>query len=258
MRRSAQRREPALDPAAKPGGRATVLFLALLVAFAVSAVSASIVFQWPPSAAERQAAYDAVAEQEAKATLEELGLLVISDPLTGHVHHVDFLERKDLNDAIFQKLVALRQLRTLNLDNSNITDAQVRHVGNLPTIEGLLLADTQISDNGLAHLAELSNLRGLYLAGTRISNQGVQHLAGLRDLWVLDLTNTLVTEEGLAHLRRMHQLRVLMLSKITDEGVPYVMDMQNLKHILVNENKMSDRRLKQLKKALPRLARRQR
>ena len=253
MRYPILNREAAVSQRSKPGGRATVVLLAVIVAFGVSAVSGAIVLQWQRSAAERQANVDWAAEQEAKAALQKSGFLLISDPRTGHVDHVDFLERKDLDVATFQNLAALRHVGSLNLYDTNISDEQLRYIAGLKHLRCLLLGDTRITDNGLRYLTHLPNLASLYLGGTNVSSEGLRHVAGLGSLQVLDLRNTPVTEEGLAHLRRVDQLEVLVLNEVTESGIPYLLRMQNLKCLTVNRKKISQDKLRELKETRPQL-----
>jgi Leucine-rich repeat (LRR) protein len=46
----------------------------------------------------------------------------------------------------------------------------------LPNLKHLELSDTPITDAGLKHLAKLSNLETLHLTGTSVTEAGVQRL----------------------------------------------------------------------------------
>src|SRR5262249_2099762 len=72
----------------------------------------------------------------------------------------------------------------------------------LPAVPGLNLSDTAITDAGLRHLEGLVGLGRLVLRGTAITDAGLQHLRGLKSLRVLDLQGTKVTDEGVAALSR--------------------------------------------------------
>ncbi len=253
MRKSVYDNQETTGSLGRSAGRSSLLALTAIAILGVSTVSGSLLYQWQQSVTVGETWVDPVAEREAKAALEELGLLVITNPRTGHVEHVDFMQRNDLGDATFQNLAALRRLRTLNLVRSNVTDAQLQYVEGMTDLQGLLLGDTRISDKGLAHLTGLSNLAGLYLVGTEISNEGLRHLDDLRNLWVLDVRNTSVTDEGIRHLRSMDELRNLMLTEITDAGVPHLIEMRSLKQLCVNRNNLTEAKLKQLDKAMPKL-----
>lgn len=235
-------------------GRTSIVLLVAIAILGVSTVSGSLLYQWQRSGALRETRIDPLVEQQAKAALTEAGFLVITDPRTGYVDHVHFLQSKQLDDATMQRLAALRHVGGVNLYDTNLTDRQLGHLRGLTDLRWLLLADTGISDEGVASLAAVPELAALYLAGTKVSNDGLQHLAGLRNLWALDVRDTLVTEEGLKHLQGMDQLQTLMLTEITDAGVPYLMEMPNLKLLSVNRNKLSEAGLRQLRQHVPGLA----
>jgi len=61
---------------------------------------------------------------------------------------------------------------------------------------------TQVSDAGLVHLKELPVLGYLGLAGTRVTDAGLEHLSGLTGLKILWLGDTQVTDEGVKKLQQ--------------------------------------------------------
>ena len=184
--------------------------------------------------------------------LEESGFLVISNPQTGHVEHVNSLQHRELDDATIREIGALRHLISLDL-HCKITDEQVNHLCGLPMLASLSLAHTQVSDDGLACLAESVDLEALYLSDTMVTNDGLLHVGQMRELQILDVRGTLVTDQGLKHLGCLDRLRMVMLPEITDAGVEYLMEMQNLKVLSVTENKISKEKRRQLDAAVPTL-----
>ena len=62
------------------------------------------------------------------------------------------------------------------------------------------LSNTEVTNAGLAPVKDLKQLRTLFLDNTKIGDAGVAHLKGLKQLQVLSLVNTLVTDAGLGHL----------------------------------------------------------
>src|SRR3954447_4126206 len=90
-------------------------------------------------------------------------------------------------------------------------------------LDTLDLSDTGIEGASLRHLAALTALRGLTLEGTPVTDEGLAHLRPLRLLQELDLGWTQITDEGLIHLRALHSLRRLNLSplyrQITGSGL---------------------------------------
>ena len=66
----------------------------------------------------------------------------------------------------------------MSLSGTQVTDANLAHLGGLTTLKELRLYWTQITDAGLAHLAGLTALERLDLDDTQVSGSGLVHLAG--------------------------------------------------------------------------------
>lgn len=145
-------------------------------------------------------------------------------------------------------LCDLKQLTTLHLDSTRVTEESLQTVSFLPVLSTLTLSGVQslsssrvlellsglsltrlllpgrhsLSDAGLSHLSRLSGLLELDLTDhTQITDQGVQHISQLTRLRVLSLCNTSVSDSGLLHLRGLKLLEELSLdrTKVTSRGV---------------------------------------
>ena len=92
------------------------------------------------------------------------------------------------------------------------------------------LHNTQVTDAGLRHLEGLSKLQKVSLNDTKVTDAGLEHLKGLTSLETLDLANTRVTDAGLEHLKRLTKLQSLNLvnTRVTDAGVKKLQ--QELQH----------------------------
>ena len=253
MRNSVYGNQETTGSFGRSAGRSSIVALAAIAILGISTVSGSLLYQWQRSGTVGEARVDPIAEQNAKAALEGLGFLTTHDLQTGHVEYVSFLGCGNLDEAALNKLAALPHIVALDLGDCSITDEQLRYVSGLSELSCLQLDGNPIGDEGLAHLGPLHKLRQLFLRGTKVSNEGLPMLARMPQLNTLDFKNTPVTEGGLKHLRDMPKLRWLLLTEITDAGVPHLMEMQNLKRLSVNRNKVSEAKLEQLKKAIPKV-----
>lgn len=109
----------------------------------------------------------------------------------------------------FRELIGEDRMRMFDnvtgvwLQNTQITDAGLAHLGGFTTLQILDLDNTHVTDAGLEHLRGLTNLRLLYLFNTRVTDAGLAHLRGLTVLQELSLYNTQVTDAGVAELRRV-------------------------------------------------------
>jgi len=99
-------------------------------------------------------------------------------------------------------LAALKDLKWLDLYQTEVTDAGLKELAGLKGLQKLRLSATGVTDAGLKHLKELKELRELNLAATKVSDKGVKELAGLKTLRWLSLLGSDVTDKGFEELKR--------------------------------------------------------
>jgi len=109
----------------------------------------------------------------------------------------------------------------LGLQGTNVTDATLAVLKDVPTLVDLNLGGTRITDAGLAHLKALTNLITLHLENTKVTDAGLANLKGLLNLNYLNLYGTPVTDAGLDSIKGLTNLRHLYLwqTKVTDLAV---------------------------------------
>lgn len=132
-------------------------------------------------------------------------------------------------------------------------DVDLVFLKNLKGLRSLDLMDTEITDAGLVHLKDLRGLQTLNLGGTKVTDAGLVHLKGLTGLQSLTLYDTKVTDQGLAHLKGMKDLRLLNLevTKVTDEGLVHLKDLKALQSLRLDATQVTDQGMLMLRKALP-------
>ena len=119
-------------------------------------------------------------------------------------------------------LKGLTQLQSLNLSDTQVTDAGLERLKGLIRLRDLNLRETRVTGTGLERSRKgLAQLQLLSLGGTQVTDAGVEHCRGLTRLDRLHLVGTKVTEVGLEHLQGLTQLRSLDMSgtAVTDAGV---------------------------------------
>lgn len=157
----------------------------------------------------------------------------------------------------------------LDLSNTRVTDAGLRHLAKLTDIRHVGLGEEgpwpvsrepvpetgRITDAGLVHLRGLKTLQSLHIRGLPITDAGLEHLGGLTGLHNLALQRTRVEGPGLAHLRALPQLGYLMLdgSPVTAKGLGELSGLRMLGLASLNGVPLSDEHLAALK-ALPTLS----
>jgi len=147
-------------------------------------------------------------------TVEELGLdgkpvgnREVVVPRNMMVKGLENVEGETVRDADLMCLRQFPQLSSLDLNNTKITDAGLRHVSALtPDLSWLSLSHTAITDAGLEHLRGLIWLDTLWLIDTEITDAGLERLAEFKytDLCNLELTGTKVTDAGVAAFQRAY------------------------------------------------------
>ncbi len=146
-------------------------------------------------------------------------------------------------------LGSLTQLRTLDIADTALTDAALRHLQPLRNVEVLNIANNmRITDDGLRHLTGWTRLRHLNLSGTGISDAGLTYLNGHPRLEHLRLFDTRVSGTGFAHLDGLHELRALDLSStgFTDAAVEYLKRFPKLEELNVSDTAVTDAEVEQL------------
>ena len=95
-----------------------------------------------------------------------------------------------------------KNLTTLDLSNTQISDAGLAHFKNCKNLTTLNLYNTQISDAGLAHFKDCKNLAYLNLTNTEISDIGLTNFVECKNLTHFTLCGTKVSKIGLSRFRK--------------------------------------------------------
>ena len=67
-------------------------------------------------------------------------------------------------------------IEVLCLEDTQVTDAGLKHLKRLPKLSWLELGNTKVTDAGLEHLRSLTGLERLHLDGTQVTDAGVNEL----------------------------------------------------------------------------------
>ncbi|XP_028290187.1 uncharacterized protein LOC114454149 [Gouania willdenowi] len=145
-------------------------------------------------------------------------------------------------------MAEMRNLQTLKLDGTSVSEDSLEHLGSHPTltflslggipsldgnrvlqlISGLKLTHLilperhSVTDTGMSFISKLSLLSELDLTDyTQVTDQGVSQLSTMKRLQKLSLSNTQVSDAGLVSLRGLHELQELCLDRtaVTSQGV---------------------------------------
>ncbi len=124
-------------------------------------------------------------------------------------------------------LSAFRNLKSVDLRQSGITDAGLRHLSGLDKLTWLQLTSTNITGAGLTGMKSLEYLS---LDNTDVTDAGLQQIAKFENLQYLDLGNTAISDRSLEGIGRLKCLVNLFLehTKVTDAGLKHLESMPAL------------------------------
>lgn len=128
--------------------------------------------------------------------LKEKNILVLPVSLNSNYLAASFINDTLVDNNDLQLVSKLsRQLVSLKLGDTNITDEGLKAIGQCTNLIKLFLEGTPITDEGLKNLNSLSNLRYLNLVNTKVSAKGISELKALPKLQSIYLYKTLVSKQ---------------------------------------------------------------
>jgi len=137
-----------------------------------------------------------------------------------------------VRDSHLAHLRSLPKLEELNLDSCIVTDWGMAHLVDndvVPYLTTLDLADTDISDAAMGKIARLKHIRHLSLFYCNISNRGLRHIASMSSLEVLNLDSRDIGDDGLRYLRELPLTSLdLFSSRVTDIGCAHLSKIKTL------------------------------
>ncbi len=135
------------------------------------------------------------ADPKALQALRERGVVILPVSAGSNYLTVNFVSVENASDADVAMLKPLqKQIITLKLADSRITDSAMQIIGSFRNLRTLYLERTPITDKGLARLASLKELQHLNLVGTNISTTGLLSLSTLPALKSMFLYQTAVAK----------------------------------------------------------------
>jgi Leucine-rich repeat (LRR) protein len=154
-----------------------------------------------------------------------------------------------LTDADMRAVAACKQLRSLELGRTAVSDAGLKHLTGLSHLTSLTLPGTHVTDAGMKYIGELKQLVALDLQLTPVGDTGMKHLAGLTQLRTLSLNGTRVTDAGMADVGRLTNLTFLRLdaTAISDAGLESLTGLSKLDNLaLVSVRSIGDKGMKSM------------
>ncbi len=133
----------------------------------------------------------------------------VTDAGVGHLRGARALRNLDLSETELtgkglEALAACADLADVRLIGAPIGDAGLGFVKAWKQADGVFLnlANTKVSDAGLKHFAGTNGFYSLTFSGTDVSDAGLRHLEGMSKLRALTVDGTKVTANGVAKLKK--------------------------------------------------------
>lgn len=157
------------------------------------------------------------------------------------------LRGTDANDDTLKSILPLKHVRSLLLNDLEITDGGLEALKNVDwPISNLDLRGCPVSNTGLSHLTGLSSLKALRLSGSNssasVDDDGMAAVAQLSNLKVLSLDKLWVSEAGIEQLLPLRKLSELYLAETTigDDALALFSKLPQLRKLRLARNQISN------------------
>lgn len=177
--------------------------------------------------------------------------------LIGRFSTLEMLELKhsDFNDEDAATLGTNLSVKTLNLSDTRTTDGGCRSLAQLRRIETLFLHKCDVTDSGIAailsqHGAEIETLD---IGSTKATGDCLKTLLQHETIESVSFSgSTHVSDDDLIYIAQLNTLRHLRLNftSVSDASIPGLSRMTQLEELFVDNTRISEDGLKQLRNAL--------
>ncbi|CAI5476872.1 unnamed protein product [Closterium sp. Yama58-4] len=164
---------------------------------------------------------------------------------------VEIMQSEGDQKAAWEAIKSASQKTELELRNLNcLSDAMLGHVSTMTHLESIGLDSCSgFSAEGIKHLYRLPRLEKLDLRASDISNSALEGIGSLTSLTCFFLFNTKVTDAGLPCLIDLPSLTLLALNEckgVTDAGMVHVGRLTALDDLALNLTAVTEDGLQQL------------
>jgi hypothetical protein len=163
------------------------------------------------------------------------------------------LSDSKVTDKGMQCLMDCKNVRSMHVNNTGITDATLKKMSDWKDLAYLSLDKTKVGAEGLAALASLP-IKHLSLVDCELTEQTFQAIGKISALEELWLANSRMKADWIKHLAGLSKLKDLNLSgaDFDDAAAVYVAKLPNLDEITLNSTNLGDTGF-QILVALPKL-----
>ena len=180
--------------------------------------------------------------------------LIAHPELLSTIPHDAFVEidfnRMEFGDSICTPLNELVSVQRVNFAGTDITDAGLMKLRNLPNLNTLLLESTNVNGAFISSLSHPEKMHFLKFGDNPLSIKYISDLPRLRNLTRLELCHCKLTNKTLQYVGQMTSVNALLLYKnpqITDDGIKYLKPMNHLHSLYLQDANVTVEGLGELK-----------
>ena len=149
----------------------------------------------------------------------------------------------------------LKSLRSIDLRNTPVTDAQLKVLADLPSLETVMLgSNPNLTDSLPDYLVNLPNLKQLCLDGIDVTEAVLPQLKLAKQLESLWLWETQVSDQSLVQLQNLSMIQELDLDlnpQLTDACLVHLQGLKNLKRLNLSRTGITPQGIADLQRRLP-------
>ena len=196
-------------------------------------------------------------DEQLVASIQKIGGKITRDRTKANSIVEINLQSTPFTDEMVDNLIQLKNLISLDLRDTKISNSGLKSVGKLFSLKKLALgssngAISEITDVGKKELLPLKNLSELILKCTLVTDSGAMTISNLSKLRLLDLssssslsivTSNRISDNGLRKLAVLDQLEELYLSgnnQLTGEGLSHLSRLKNLSSLDLSKSGLTD------------------
>jgi len=156
----------------------------------------------------------------------------------------------ELCDQALANISHLKGIRVVLLDKSEVTDAGMKHLAELPNLEYISAFLTPLRGTFLKDLRACKKLQAMSLDSDGLKDEEFKYLPGFPNLQILQLSRANVNNQGMKYIGGCQKLRWLDIGKnpaVTDESIQYLKQLKSLEQLEVQGTSITPAGLLQLK-----------
>lgn len=137
-------------------------------------------------------------------------------------------------NLVLPRIATFSRLEELSIANIALTDASIEAISRLRKLKSITLDDVQITPDQMQRIAAIDSLDTLYLTGNSATDAVIERVARFKNLRDLSLRSTTLSDHALVSLARaqsLEQIRIDDSKQITNDGLVALLDLPKLESL---------------------------